>query len=131
MYPLTLRHYFRTGTFLPDLPRYLWNHEDSYWYEASVSKEWRQPKHPYHDLLGTKLLESAELEPVWPNMFHLTNVPWVRDHKVGGNIVFPFAGYIALAGEAVSQITELEDGFSVRNIIVNTALVLAEGKLQK
>ena len=127
-FPINLKALFPVGSCLPDLPRYPWNHEDSYWYESRLSREWRQRKHPYHDLLGAKLPESTDLEPVWRNMFHITNVPWVRDHKVGENIVFPFAGYIALAGEAVRQITEIEDGFSVRNIIVSTALVLTEGK---
>ena len=126
--PINLKALFPIGSCLPDLPRYPWNHEDSYWYESRLSKEWRQRKYPYHDLLGVKLPESTDLEPVWRNMFHITNVPWVRDHKIGENIVFPFAGYIALAGEAVRQMTDIDNGFSVRSIIVSTALVLTEGK---
>jgi len=126
--PINLKALFPTGSCLPDLPRYPWNHEDSYWYESRLSREWRQRKFPYHDLLGVKLPESTNLEPVWRNLFHITNAPWVRDHKVGENIVFPFAGYIALAGEAVRQMTGIDQGFSVRNIIVSTALVLTEGK---
>ncbi|KAK2748478.1 Type I Iterative PKS [Myotisia sp. PD_48] len=126
--PINLQAVFPVGTCLPDLPRYPWNHEDSYWYEARVSKEWRHRKHPYHDLLGVKVPESTELEPTWRNLFHLTNAPWIRDHMIGDNIVFPFAGYIAMVGEAVRQISDIGEGFSVRNIIVNTALVLNEGK---
>ena len=126
--PIGLESLFPVGSCLPDLPRYPWNHEDSYWYETRLSKEWRQRRYPYHDLLGVKLPESTELEPVWRNMFHLTNVPWVRDHRVGENVIFPFAGYIALAGEAVRQMTEVEDGFVVRNIIVSTALVLNDSR---
>jgi acyl transferase domain-containing protein len=119
---------FPTGSCLPDLPRYPWNHEGSYWYESRLSKEWRSPKYPYHDLLGAKVPESSDSEPVWRNLFHVTNVPWIRDHKVGENIVFPFCGYITLAGEAIRQLTSIDEGFSVRNIIVSTALVLSEGK---
>ncbi|KAI1388535.1 putative polyketide synthase [Hypoxylon trugodes] len=119
---------FPTGKCLPDLPRYPWNHEESYWYESRICKEWRHRKYPYHDLLGIKLPESTEIEPMWRNIFHITNVPWVRDHRVGEDIVFPFAGYIALAGEAIRQLTEIEDGFSIRNIKVTMALVLSEGK---
>ncbi|KAK5137353.1 hypothetical protein LTR08_008931 [Meristemomyces frigidus] len=117
---------FPIGSCLPDLPRYPWHHEESYWYEARVSKERRQRKFPSHDLLGVKTPESSELEPVFRNLFHLSNVPWMRDHRLGDDVVFPFAGYIALAGEAIMQITGIEEGFSVRNISVSTALVLGE-----
>ncbi|OTA56526.1 fatty acid synthase S-acetyltransferase [Hypoxylon sp. EC38] len=119
---------FPTGSCLPDLPRYPWNHEDSYWYEPRVCRNWRQRKHPYHDLLGARSPESTDIEPAWRNLFHLSNAPWIRDHKVGEDVVFPFAGYIAIAGEAVRQISEANDGFSIRNILVNMALVLGEGK---
>lgn len=126
--PINLEALFPTGSCLPDLPRYPWNHEDSYWYESRLSKEWRQRKYPYHDLLGVKLPESTDLEPVWRNLFHIANAPWMRDHRIGEDSVFPFAGYIALAAEAVRQITEINDGFSIRNIMVTMALVLTEGK---
>lgn len=116
------------GTCLKDLPRYPWNHEDSYWYESRLARDWRNRKFPYHDLLGAKTAESTDIEPVWRNLFHLDNVPWVRDHKVGDDIVFPFAGYIALAGEAVRQVTGISEGFSIRNIDVGMALVVSEGK---
>lgn len=119
---------FPTGSCLPDLPRYPWNHEDSHWYESRLSKEWRHRKYPYHDLLGVKLPESTDLEPVWRNMFHIANVPWIRDHRVEEDCIFPFAGYIALAAEAIRQITGEGDGFSIRNITVNLALVLTEGR---
>lgn len=119
---------FPSGSCLPDLPRYPWNHEDSYWYEPRICREWRQRKHPYHDLLGARSPESTDIEPAWRNLFHLANAPWIRDHKVGDDVIFPFAGYIAIAGEAVKQISEVDEGFSIRNIIVSMALVLAEGK---
>ncbi|KAK8040230.1 polyketide synthase [Apiospora marii] len=49
--------------------------------------------------------------------------------KVGQDIVFPFAGYIALAGEAVRRLYgERPDGFKIRNILVSVASVLSEDK---
>ncbi|KAI0900051.1 fatty acid synthase S-acetyltransferase [Annulohypoxylon nitens] len=126
--PINLEAVFPSGLCLPDLPRYPWNHEDSYWYEPRLCRDWRQRKHPYHDLLGARSTESTDIEPVWRNMFHLSNVPWVRDHKVGDDVVFPFAGYISIAGEAIRQISDISEGFSIRNILVSMALVLGEGK---
>ncbi|KPM35703.1 Lovastatin diketide synthase LovF [Neonectria ditissima] len=115
------------GTCLPDLPRYPWNHEESYWHESRISKEWRHRGHAYHDLLGFRVAESTDMEPTWRNLLHLENVPWVRDHIIGDNAVFPFAGYVAMIGEAVRQTTGVQDAFSLRHILVNSALLLTEG----
>nr|KMM72254.1 mycocerosic acid synthase [Coccidioides posadasii RMSCC 3488] len=55
---------FPTGTCLSGVPRYPWNHKGSYWYESRLSKEWRNRKYPYHDLLGSRVVESSDTEPV-------------------------------------------------------------------
>ncbi|KAI1138451.1 fatty acid synthase S-acetyltransferase [Hypoxylon sp. FL0543] len=119
---------FPTGTSLKDLPTYPWNHEGSYWSESRLSKEWRHMKFPYHDLLGIRVTQNTDLEPAWRNMFHLDNAPWIRDHKIGEDIVFPFCGYLAAVGEAVRQLTGIDAGYSVRNMHVSTAFVLTEGQ---
>ncbi|KAK7930978.1 hypothetical protein PG985_001690 [Apiospora marii] len=83
---------------------YPWNHNTSYWAESRLSREWRLRQHPHHDLLGSKAAERQD-------------------------IVFPFAGYIALAGEAVRRLYgERPDGFKIRNILVSVASVLSEDK---
>jgi acyl transferase domain-containing protein len=115
------------GSCLPDLPRYPWNHNRTHWFESRVSKEWRLREYPYHDLLGVKLPESTDLEPVWRNVFHIDNAPWVRDHRIKDDIVFPFAGYVAMAAEAVRQVSKVQEGVSFRRVIVSTALVVNEG----
>ncbi|KAI1180245.1 putative polyketide synthase [Nemania sp. FL0916] len=111
---------------LPDLPRYPWNHETSHWFESRLSRDWRLGKHRYHSLLGAKVPESTDLEPSWRNTLHLQNVPWMRDHKIGNDTVFPFTGYLCMAGEAVRQTTSVDYGFNVRNVTVDMALVLSE-----
>ncbi|KAK6196628.1 putative secondary metabolism biosynthetic enzyme [Pestalotiopsis sp. IQ-011] len=114
---------------LPDLPRYPWNHEGgTYWNESRLSKEWRQRRFARHELLGIRVPESSDIEPAWRNVFHLQDVPWVNDHKFGGDVVFPFAAYIAIAGEAVKQVSGVSEGFSIRNIIVSAALVFSDSK---
>ena len=126
--PINLKALVPTGSCLSDLPPYPWDHEESYWSETRLSKEYRLRKYPYHDLLGARIVESTDLEPSWRNVFHLNTAPWVRDHKVGDNIVFPFAGYIAMAGEGIRQVTEIDETFRLRHVIVSTALVVPEGK---
>ncbi|KAJ5965134.1 uncharacterized protein N7479_005010 [Penicillium vulpinum] len=115
------------GSTLPDLPRYPWDHSKRFWHESRLSKEWRHREHKYHDLLGVRVTESPDFHPLFRNLFHLENAPWIRDHKVGDDIVFPFAGYAAMIGEAVRQLTGVNEAFKIRNVIVSTALVLNEG----
>lgn len=126
--PIALDELMPTGLCLSDLPPYPWDHEESYWYETRLSKDYRLRKYPHHDLLGVKVVECTDFEPSWRNHFHLNTAPWVRDHRVGEDIVFPFAAYVAMAGEAIRQIAGIDQTFRLRHIIVSTALVIAEGK---
>ncbi|KAI0403553.1 hypothetical protein F4802DRAFT_598947 [Xylaria palmicola] len=111
---------------VPNLPPYPWNHQRSYWYESRVSREWRQRKHAHHDLLGVQVPESSGMQPIWRNLLHLDNAPWLRDHRIRKDIVFPLAGYVVLASEAARQMSDIQDGAELRHVLVNTALVLRE-----
>ncbi|KAI0096719.1 fatty acid synthase S-acetyltransferase [Nemania sp. FL0031] len=127
--PIRLETLFNDGRCLADLPRYPWDHEGpGYWHESRLSKEWRHRKHPHHELLGIRVPESSEIEPVWRNLLYLQDARWLRDHKVSGDVVFPFAGYLALAGEAARQLSGIEGGYSVRDFTVRTALILSESE---
>lgn len=112
---------------LPGLPTYPWSHQRSHWHESRVSREWRLRQYPCHDLLGARVAESSETEPVWRNLFHLDNAPWVRDHKIHQDIVFPFAGYVAMAAEAARQLSGVHDVVELRNVLVQTACLVTEG----
>lgn len=126
--PIDFAAVFPRGVCLPDLPRYPFNHGDSkYWFESRLSRDFRQRKYPHHDLLGVKIVESTSLEPAWRNLLHIGNTTtWLKDHRVGDDIVFPFAGYIGMVGEAVRQTTEIQDAFRLRRISVATAMLLRE-----
>lgn len=126
--PMDMGKLVSKGFCLPNLPTYPWNHDESYWYESRLSKEHRKRKHPLHELLGSRTLESTDLEPSWRNLLHLDVAAWIRDHKIDDDIVFPFAAYVAMAGEAVRQISGINETVLLRHILVNTALVVAEGK---
>lgn len=116
-----------SGSSAPGLPCYPWDHQKIHWYESRVSKEWRHQKYPYHDLLGRKVLESTDLEPVWRNILHLDNVSWVSDHKINDDIVFPFSAYVAMAAEGMQQISGIQlDSIKFQKTAVSTALLLSE-----
>jgi acyl transferase domain-containing protein/SAM-dependent methyltransferase len=115
-----------TGRCLSDLPHYPWDHDSDYWRESRISHEWRYREFASHPLLGIRQLESTSLEPSWRNILYVDNVSWLRDHKIEGNIIFPCAGYIAMAGEAIRQITGSDVTFTVRNMVLSSAMLLTE-----
>lgn len=116
---------------LTQLPTYPWHHDQSYWDENRIISSWRYPRRPAHDLLGTRILEASDVEPTWRNVIRITDVPWLRDHAVGNDIVFPAAGYVAMAGEAVSQLQENDNvqiGYTIRELHLRNAMLLQDDK---
>ena len=115
-----------SGKVLPDLPTYPWDHGPSYWYESRVSKDWRFRNFGHHPILGIRVPESSD--PCWRNVLNLEDEPWLYDHKIQHDVVFPFAGYCVMAGEAVLQITGDCTGYSLRHVTAHIALVLTDSK---
>ncbi|KAJ6023925.1 Acyl transferase/acyl hydrolase/lysophospholipase [Penicillium herquei] len=118
---------------LVDLPNYAWNHSKKYWHESQASKDWRARPFLKHDLLGTKVLGTPWQAPTWRNTLRLNDHPWLKDHRIGDQVVFPGAGYVAMAMEAIYQtmcLTEWTDGvparyrFRLRDMKFFRALVL-------
>lgn len=99
------------GSVLTDLPAYSWDHSVKYWEESRISKEWRERKFLPHETLGVRLGGSSYLEPTWRNLLRLDEVGWVRDHKVGTDIVFPVSNPDAII-ENVMLIVERVPGTS-------------------
>lgn len=89
--------------FISDLPNYSWNHSTKYWHEAESSIDWRYRKFIHHDLLGSKILGTPWSRPIWKNVLRISEVTWLRDHLLGDSVIFPAAGYIAMAIEAIYQ----------------------------
>ncbi|CAJ2503553.1 Uu.00g109470.m01.CDS01 [Anthostomella pinea] len=98
-----------SGQVLTNLPGYPWNYGTHCWHESRLSREWRLREFPHNDILGSRVLESSHLEPAWRNLLQLDKVPWIRDHVIGPDIVFPGAGYVAIACEAINQMTRANE----------------------
>jgi len=113
--------------FLVDLPLYPWHYEEPLWHESRLAREWRHRKFPHHDILGSRILETTDANPGWRNMLRLETVPWIKEHEVDGDIVFPGVGYVAMAGEAVRQLTNgAATDFTVRRVHIKAALILVQ-----
>ncbi|GFF24565.1 lovastatin diketide synthase LovF [Aspergillus lentulus] len=112
------------GKTLTNLPPYSWEYNERFWNETRLARDWRLRQHSHHELLGSRALESTDIEPMWRNLLKLDNVLWLLDHRLSGEVVFPCAAYIAMVGEAIRQISGSND-YSIRNMFIRTALVLS------
>lgn len=110
------------------LPNYKYNYGPILFHENRLNKEWRLRKHPRHDLLGTRDVGSTSLNPSWRNIFRIKDIPWLADHRLTPQAIFPAAGFIAMAVEAAAQCHgEVVDaspilGFTLRNVKVSSTL---------
>ncbi|KAI0096597.1 polyketide synthase-like protein [Nemania sp. FL0031] len=117
-----------------NLPPYPWDYSSGLrWFEPRSSTEMRNRNHIRHELLGSQQLTGNGVDWAWRNVLRVDEMPWLRDHNIDNQIIFPAAGYLTVAMEAVSQITDKRDIpiepdylFEFRNVSISTALVLPE-----
>lgn len=83
-----------------DLPSYAWDHERTYWSESRVSKTTRTRQERTHELLGQRSANDAEGEYHWRNYIKPGEINWLQGHKIQGQMLFPAAGFAAMALEA-------------------------------
>ncbi|KAI8296086.1 Prosolanapyrone synthase [Colletotrichum sp. SAR 10_98] len=126
--PGTLAH----GVMAKDLPPYQYTYGPVSYYEGRASKEFRLRSVPRHDLIGSKVSGNAKLRPQFRNVLRLKDLPWLEHHRLLPDVVFPAAGYMAMAMVAASQIHEESPdflpiaGYSLRNVDIKTALKIPE-----
>ncbi|CAI7652959.1 unnamed protein product [Penicillium glandicola] len=120
---------------LTDLPSYPWNHTKRHWNESRRSKAYRQRGQEPHDLLGVLVPGTNPDAASWRHIIRLSEAPWLRDHVVQGNILYPGAGFVCLAIEAIKMQTALAStgpdasellGFNLRDVEIHQALVIAD-----
>ncbi|KAL4954547.1 polyketide synthase [Aspergillus filifer] len=115
---------------LPNLPTYSWSHKTGYWHEPRESRQQRLRKHPRHDLLGVAVPGHNPSVLTWRHFVRLADQPWVADHIVDSNILYPAAGFIAMAIEGVAQTHENRGdditGYRVHEMTIGKALVVPD-----
>ncbi|KAK9764861.1 hypothetical protein K7432_007299 [Basidiobolus ranarum] len=92
------------GKCLSNLPKYAWDHTTKFWYESRVTKNILYPAFAGHELLGLPNREADDKFYQWRNYLRISEIPWLLDHQIQGSVVFPAAGYIVMAIEAIHQI---------------------------
>lgn len=115
---------------LVHLPKYPWNHQNRYWAETRYAREQRMRMFPPQSLLGAPMPSPAAGEHAWRGYMRIKEQPWVQDHQVQGSILYPGAGFLAMAIEAAAQVASSGDGqvcgFQLRNVQLVLPMVLQE-----
>ncbi|KAI1467743.1 polyketide synthase [Daldinia caldariorum] len=116
-----------------NLPPYPWDYSTKLLYhESRSSRELRNRKHVRHELLGSQQYAGNGIDWNWRNhSVRLEEMPWMRDHTVSGQVVFPAAGYLAMVIEGLNQIQDAKEpsyppllAFEFRSVSFNTALII-------
>lgn len=96
------------------LPTYPWR-RDRYWVEPEPVEQVRLGRVD-HPLLGRR---TAAAQPSWTTALDPERLSYLDDHRIEGQVVFPAAGYLEMAAQAVRALTG------------GTEVVLAEVELNR
>ena len=114
---------------LVDLPMYPWSHSQNYWTESRLAKEYRLRKQPCLSLLGAPSPALAQGEHLWRKFIKLSEEPWISDHQIETSILYPGAGFLAMAFEAAYQIADSNQqvaAFRLRDVQLSAAAIISE-----
>jgi acyl transferase domain-containing protein/NADPH:quinone reductase-like Zn-dependent oxidoreductase/aryl carrier-like protein len=117
---------------LYDLPSYSWNHK-SFW---STTRPIEQYLHrpARHTILGSLVPTSISSCPRWRNYLRLSEVPWLKEHVFDGKALFPGAGYVSMAIEAIIRhkaplIPREIKAIEIRDINIKAPLTLSDSEM--
>lgn len=94
-----------SASIVTDLPSYHWNKASRYQHQSAVSTQKAHPGHAYNTLTGWKRPSSTASEHVFRQVFTLDEMPWIRDHVIAGEVLFPFTGYLSIVIAAVKALS--------------------------
>ncbi|KAK4182993.1 hypothetical protein QBC35DRAFT_132042 [Podospora australis] len=118
-----------TNKVLATLPEYPFNHSKTYWVESRLSKAYRFRRDNRHELVGAQAFDWNPLEARWRHFIRLSDMPWVEHHKINGTTLYPAAGMLVMAIEAVKQLSDPEKeltGFLFRDVTFHSALSIPD-----
>ncbi|KAI5462039.1 hypothetical protein BGZ63DRAFT_463158 [Mariannaea sp. PMI_226] len=102
-------------TIIKDLPTYGWDHTSLLWRESRASRIFRSQSQSRHELLGHVVThgEGHRREVHWKQIFRLNELPWLRGHKIQGEVLFPASGYLSMAYEAAMRLVDDQQSVSL------------------
>ncbi|EKG19785.1 Beta-ketoacyl synthase [Macrophomina phaseolina MS6] len=112
------------GTLLHNLPTYAWDH-GKHWAETRLIRESRLRKNR-HTVLGAPMPGPPGNHPRWRSYLRLAEIPWLAQHVVDGKTIFPAAGYVSMALEAIATVVPDAAQFQLKDVIFKNALTLTD-----
>jgi hypothetical protein len=87
---------------------------------------------PSQRLLGSRAPQSSDNELSWTSFLNSEEDPWLYDQLLFGSRTFPVAGYVAIAGECVRQLSESKlEFFSMKDLAISFSPVFdSDDKLE-
>lgn len=117
---------------LTDLPGYAFDDSKEYQTNNRLSKAYRSPKAVRHELLGAPSPDWNKDNAIWRNWIRVSENPWLEDHKVSGNTLYPAAGMLVMAIEASRQLADQDKelgAFKFTDVSFHHALQIPEDAL--
>ena len=115
---------------LTDIPPYPWNHNIKHWHEGRLAQNYCHRTNPPHDLLGSLLDDSSDLDMRWTKYIRQSELPWLKDHVVRSEVLLPGAAYLAMAIEAVAQKASISGvqikGYTLRDVTFSKVLIVPD-----
>ncbi|PNP56847.1 hypothetical protein THARTR1_03082 [Trichoderma harzianum] len=114
---------------LVDLPSYPWNHAQQYWSESRLARGRKDRTVSASSLLGSPVPSFLEGEWVWRGFLRRSEEPWMADHNIQDSVLYPGAGFLAMAIEAALQGADPArkvKGLGLRNIAFLSAMQVPE-----
>ncbi|KAJ5184528.1 Acyl transferase/acyl hydrolase/lysophospholipase [Penicillium cf. griseofulvum] len=118
-----------SGKMLVDTPPYTFNHTHEYNPFGRLSKNFLYRQKPRHDLFGAPVRDWNVEEPRWRNFLRVHEIPWVKDHEITGQLIYPGAGYVVMAIEAAKTLVDpasTVSGFRLRDIVFKAVLQIPD-----
>jgi acyl transferase domain-containing protein/NADPH:quinone reductase-like Zn-dependent oxidoreductase/surfactin synthase thioesterase subunit/NADP-dependent 3-hydroxy acid dehydrogenase YdfG len=115
---------FGPGTRYVRLPQYPWQHS-RHWFESPSAAETRRGRFEHPFLRRQTQLVTEPGLAVWDVALDVHKFPYLRDHRVDGEIVFPATGHMELAWAVASEEFRHEQ-FFLENLDFELPLILPE-----
>ncbi|EAW07624.1 putative equisetin synthetase [Aspergillus clavatus NRRL 1] len=111
-----------------NLPKYEFDHSKTFWNLSRAGGAQLINPHPPHPILGKRCVDRETSDEIqWRNILSPKEIPWLKGHRIQGGIVFPAAGFVAmavestkaLAGKSSISLIKIENLFIGRAIAFN------------
>ncbi|KAI9373556.1 polyketide synthase [Aspergillus egyptiacus] len=119
--------------FLVDCPAYPFD-RTPFWTESRMSRDFRLRDSTRGDTLGVRASDWNPLEPRWRNFFSVESHPWIGHHKISDTVLYPAAGMLIIAMEAVQQMLPADRrvaGYLVKRADFISPIIVPESRSER